>query len=71
MPTPVRPIRLLRSWMWYAPGYIFPAMAPGMARDMVANNWAEFVEDAPQNGYVHRMMEPIKRNRGRPRKEKV
>jgi hypothetical protein len=64
-----RPIRLLRSWQWYAPGHIFTEMAPGMARDMVSNNWAEFVEEPV--GYVHRMMEPMKRKRGRPRKEKV
>lgn len=71
MPTPIRPIRLTKSWRWYAPGHVFEAMAPGMAKDMVANNWAEYIGEPQRYGYIHTMMEVApKRKRGRPRKER-
>lgn len=67
MTTPIRPVRVLREFAWYPRGHVIPEMPPGQARDMVANGWAEYADD-PQSGYVDRMMDPIKRKRGRPRK---
>lgn len=69
MPTPVRPVRLKMPWLGWSVGHVFTEMAPGQARDMIRANMAEYA-DEPTNGYVHRMMEPIKRKRGRPRKER-
>jgi len=70
MPTPIRPIRLLISCWAGSKGSIIPAAAPGLARDMIASNLAEYV-DAQPAGYIHRMMEPAKRKRGRPRKAQL
>jgi hypothetical protein len=68
MATPVRPVRVKQAFWGYAVGHIIPEAAPGLAQDLIDRNLCEYA-DQPVNGYVHRMMEPIKRKRGRPRKE--
>ncbi len=68
MSTPIRPVRVRRAFWGFSIGDIIPEPAPGFARDLLSRGLVEYA-DEPQNGYVHRMMEPIKRKRGRPRKE--
>lgn len=69
MPTPIRPVRVLREFAWYPVGHIIPEMPPGQARDMVANGWAEYADTAePAQTYKHRMMAAPVKKRGRPRR---